>query len=80
MVRSGQNHRHRIAARKKTSASHRNQKLTIAEVYSCTVSVDVRENRALHPVLSVQYSRSRLLVTCSAFSLVTELGALYQVL
>ena len=33
MVRSGQNHRHRIAARKKTSASHRNQKLTIAEVY-----------------------------------------------
>ena len=34
MVRSDQNHRHRIAARKKTSASHRHQKMTIAEVYS----------------------------------------------
>ena len=34
IVRSGQNHQHRIAARKNTSASHRHQKLTIAEVYS----------------------------------------------
>ena len=34
MVRNGQNHRHRIAVRKKTSASHRCKKLTIAEVYT----------------------------------------------
>ena len=34
MVRNGQKHRHRIAVMKKASASHRHQKLTIAEVYT----------------------------------------------
>ena len=34
MVRNGQKHRHRIVVIKKTSASHRFQKLTIAEVYA----------------------------------------------
>ena len=32
MVRNGQKHRHRIAVMKKPSASHRYEKLTIAEV------------------------------------------------
>ena len=66
MVRNGQNHQHRIAAIKKTSASHRYQKLTTVEVYTEVTSVTVWLSQILTrmlalPPLQVEWGWTRIM-------------------